>query len=141
ITTNYGNARGWSLDFMGGGPVWHWLGVGFGVGYHQRDRSAAVDALLPHPYFFDTFRPASFTTEPLHSRETVFHVPAIFLPPAWGPIKVMVFAGPSVFRLYQVVVTDVTVNEHYPYDTVTISGVTSEERKGTFVGYHAGADI
>lgn len=141
IKTNYGDTTGWSFDFMGGGAVWHSLGVGFGVGYHQRDRSAAVDALLPHPFFFDTFRAASFTTEPLRARETAFHIPAVFIPPAFGPIKVLVFAGPSVFRLSQTVVTDVTLNEQSPYDTVTISGVITEERKGTFLGYHAGADV
>lgn len=141
ITTNYGDTTGWSFDFMAGGAIWHWLGVGFGVGYHQRDRSAAVDALVPHPYFFDTFRPASFTTEPLRTRETTLHIPAIFIPPAVGPIKILVFAGPSVFRLSQSVVTDIKLDEQFPYDIATISGVTTEERKGTFAGYHAGADV
>lgn len=141
IATNYGNTTGWSLDFLGGGPVWRWVGVGFGVSYHRRDRAALVDALIPHPYFFDTFRPTSMTTEPLRARETAVHVPAVFLPPAFGPIRVVVFGGPSWFQVSQTVVTDITLNEVFPYNTVTIGAVKAEERKGTFPGYHAGADV
>jgi opacity protein-like surface antigen len=141
FSTNYGNPTAWSLDFMGGGPVWHSLGLGFAVGYHKRNRTAAIEAEIPHPYFYDTLRPASFTTEPLQSREAAFHFPAIFMPPAFGPIKVLLFAGPSIFRLSQTQVTNIIVNEAFPYDTVTISGVTTGEKKGTFWGYHAGADV
>jgi opacity protein-like surface antigen len=141
FSTNYGNPTAWSLDFMGGGPVWHMLGLGFAVGYHKRNQTAAINALIPHPYFYDTLRPASFTTEPLQSREAAFHFPAIFMPPAFGPIKILVFGGPSVFRLSQTQVTDIIVNEVYPYDTVTISAVKTQEQKGTFWGYHAGADV
>jgi opacity protein-like surface antigen len=141
FSTNYGNPTAWSLDFMGGGPVWHWLGVGFAVGYHKRNQSAAINAEIPHPYFYDTLRPASFTTEPLQSREAAFHFPAVFMPPALGPIKVLVFGGPSIFRLSQTQVTNIIVNEVPPYDTVTISSVTTDEKKGTFWGYHAGADV
>jgi opacity protein-like surface antigen len=141
FSTNYGSPTAWALDFMGGGPVWHSLGVGFAVGYHKRNQTAAINALIPHPYFYDTLRPASFTTEPLQSREAAFHFPAIFMPPALGPIKVLIFAGPSIFRLSQTQVTNIIVNEVAPYDTVTISSVTMEEKKGTFWGYHAGADV
>jgi len=139
--TNYGNPTGWSLDFMGGGPVWHSLGIGFAVGYHKRNRAATIDAEIPHPYFYDTLRSASFTTEPLESREATFHFPAIFMPPAFGPVKVLVFGGPSIFRITQTQVTNILVTEVAPYDTVTIHGVTSEDIKGTFWGYHAGADV
>ena len=141
FSTNYGNLTGWSLDFMGGGPVWHSLGIGFAVGYHKRNRAAAIDAEIPHPYYYDTPRPASFTTPPLESREAVFGFPAIFMPPAFGPVKVLLFGGPSIFRITQTQVTNILVTEVAPYDTVTISGVTSEDIKGTFWGYHAGADV
>ena len=139
--TNYGDPTGWSLDFMGGGPVWHSLGVGFAFGYHKRNREATIDAQIPHPYFYDTLRPASFTTAPLESREATFNFPAIFMPPAFGPIKILVFAGPSIFRLKQTQVTNILVNEEFPYDTVTIKSVTTQDQKGTFWGYHAGADV
>jgi len=126
---------------MGGGPVWHSLGIGFAVGYHKRNRAATIDAEIPHPYYYDTPRSASFTTAPLESREAVFGFPAIFMPPAFGPIKVLVFGGPSIFRITQTQVTNILVTEVAPYDTVTINGVTSEDIKGTFWGYHAGADV
>jgi opacity protein-like surface antigen len=141
FSTNYGNLTGWSLDFMGGGPVWHSLGIGFAVGYHKRNRAATIDAEIPHPYYYDTPRSASFTTPPLESREAVFGFPAIFMPPAFGPVKVLLFGGPSIFRITQTQVTNILVTEVAPYDTVTINSVTSEDIKGTFWGYHAGADV
>jgi hypothetical protein len=138
---NYGDSSGWSMDFMVGGPVWHMLGIGFAVGYHKSNHAATVDALIPHPYFYDTLRPASFTTAPLPSREVTFTFPAIFTPPAFGPIKVLLFAGPSVFRIAQTRVTNILVDEAFPYDTVTISNVTTEEKEGTSWGYQVGADV
>lgn len=141
FNSNYGNTTGWSFDFLAGGPVWRWLGVGFGVDYRQRERSVPVRALVPHPYFVDTLRPASFTTAPLKSREGAVTFSAMLLPPMFGPVKVVAYAGPSVFRVSQFVVTDITLDERFPYDIATISGATTVERKGTFGGYHAGADV
>lgn len=141
FSTNYGDPTGWSLDFMGGGPVWHSLGIGFAVGYHKRNHAATIDARIPHPYFYDTLRSATFTTGPLQSREAAFNFPAIFMPPALGPVKVLLFAGPSIFRLTQTQVRSILVTEVPPYDTVTIHDVTTEDIKGTFWGYHAGADV
>ena len=141
FSTNYGDPTGWSLDFMGGGPVWHSLGIGFAVGYHKRNHAATIDAQIPHPYFYDTLRSATFTTAPLESREAAFNFPAILMPPAFGPVKVMLFAGPSIFRLTQTQVRSILVTEVAPYDTVTIHDVTTEDIKGTFWGYHAGADV
>ena len=141
FSTNYGDPTGWSLDFMGGGPVWHSLGIGFAVGYHKRNHAATIDARIPHPYFYDTLRSATFTTAPLESREAAFNFPAILMPPAFGPVKVLLFAGPSIFRLTQTQVRSILVTEVPPYDTVTIHDVTTEDIKGTFWGYHAGADV
>jgi hypothetical protein len=141
FSTNYGDPTGWSLDFMGGGPVWHSLGIGFAVGYHKRNHAATIAAQIPHPYFYDTLRSATFTTAPLESREAAFNFPAILMPPAFGPVKVMLFGGPSIFRLTQTQVRNILVTEVAPYDTVTIHDVTTEDIKGTFWGYHAGADV
>ena len=63
------------------------------------------------------------------------------MPPAFGPVKVLLFAGPSIFRLTQTQVRSILVTEVAPYDTVTINDVTTEDIKGTFWGYHAGADV
>ena len=141
IAASYSSTTGWSFNLLAGGPVWRWVGIGWGIDYQQRDGAATVNALVPHPYFFDTPRPASFTTEPLRSREVAVHFPAMLIPPALGPVRVMVFAGPTVFRSTRTVVTDVALNEQFPYDRVAIGGVSIKERKVTSGGYHAGADI
>lgn len=140
ITTGYRNAKGWMLDVLAGGPVWRYVGIGFGIAYHQRNSPAVVQVLAPHPYFFDTLRPASLISEPLSTRETMLSLPAVFMPPALGRVRVLVFGGLAVFKLSQVVVTGASLDEQYPYDVARIAGVITEDRKGTFTGYHAGAD-
>ena len=140
IASNYGDNAGWSLEVMIGHAVWRSLGVGVGGSYYLRKRSVAVDARVPHPFFFNQLRTATFDTEPLKAHEAAVHIPVVWMP-AFGDFRVLVFAGPSFFRLSQTVVTKVTLNEQYPYDTVGISGVTTEERKGSILGYHAGGDI
>jgi opacity protein-like surface antigen len=54
---------------------------------------------------------------------------------------VLVYGGPSIFRLAHTQITNIAVTEVFPYDTVTIKSVVAEEKKGTFWGYHAGADV
>jgi opacity protein-like surface antigen len=39
------------------------------------------------------------------------------------------------------VVTDLQLDEQYPFDTLNIVGVVTEKRTGTRFGYHVGADI
>lgn len=141
IASNYGDATGWSVDVLAGAAVVGSLGVGVGVSYSLREKAAVVDARVPHPFFFDQLRPATFETEPLSAYEAALHIPAIWMPPAFGPVRVLVFGGPSIFRFSQTVVTDVALDERYPYDTVAIRGITTEERKGTVFGYHAGTDV
>lgn len=140
ITSNYGDNTGWSFEVMAGQAVWNSLGFGVGVGYYLRDRSVAVEAAVPHPFLFNRLRPATFDTEPLSAHEAAVHIPVVWMP-AFGRVRLLAFAGPSIFRLSQVVVTGVTLNEAYPYDTVAISGVTIADRTATVFGYHAGGDV
>jgi hypothetical protein len=141
IATNYGRSTGLALDLMFGQPIWGPLGVGVGADYYPRKQKATVEARIPHPFFFSHLRPATFDTPSLKGHEAAVHIPVMWMPPSFGPVKVLVFGGPSVFRVSQTVVTDLDLDEQYPYDTVTIAGVVTEERKGLLVGYHAGADV
>jgi hypothetical protein len=141
ITSNHGTFTGVAFDLIYGQPMWGTVGLGVGAEYSLRKQSASVDARIPHPFYFNQLRAATFETPPLKGHEAALHIPVIWIPPAFGPIKVLVFGGPSIFRLSQTVVTDLTLNDVYPYDTVTIAGLITEVWTSTVFGYHAGADV
>jgi hypothetical protein len=127
---------------------------------YLRDRSAAIDARIPNPFFLQQLHSATFDAPSLRGYEAATHIPLMWMPPVFGSIKILAFGGPSIFRESQTVVpravsvcvarkprsplrrsekrTNLTVDDPYPHDTVAISGVTTEERKGT-VGVGVGA--
>jgi hypothetical protein len=141
IAANYGASAGWALGLMGGQAVWRSIGAEVGVDYYLRKQSAAVDARIPHPFFFDQPRSATFETGTVSGHEAAIHIGGAWIPPAFGPVRVLAYGGPTIFRVSQVVVTGLTLDDQYPHDTVAITGVTTAERKGTVFGFHAGADV
>lgn len=140
IATNYGRGEGLQLDLMGGRGVWRQIGVGVGFSYYQRETAALVRARVPHPFFFNQLRDATFTTK-LKRDEIAFHIPAVWMPEFGGPVKIMAFGGPAFFRTEVPAVTDVTIAESYPYDVVAITGVTTATRSGVAFGFNTGVDV
>jgi len=141
IATNYGNRSGFAVSVLFGQRIRGQIGLGVGGDYYFRKRSAALEAHVPHPFFFNQLRTATFETGTLLGHEAAVHVPVLWMPPAHGSIKILVYGGPSAFRVSQTVVTDVSLDEQYPYDVATVTGVATDERKGTRFGYHAGGDV
>lgn len=141
IATNYGNRSGLAFDVLFAQPLARSFGVGVGFDYYLRSHHATVDARVPHPFFFNQLRTGTFETEGLSAHEAAVNIPAVWMPPAFGALKIMVFGGPTIFRVSQTVVTDLVLDERYPYDTVTITGVKTGERKSTLVGFHVGGDV
>jgi len=140
IATNYGNRSGLAFDVRLAQPLARSFGVGVGLDYYFRNHDAAVDARVPHPFFFNQLRTGTFETAALRAREAAVDISGVWMP-AIGPLTIVVFGGPTVFHISQTVVTDVVLDERYPYDTVTITGVETGERKSTLFGYHAGGDV
>jgi opacity protein-like surface antigen len=141
LATDYGRGTGLQLDLMGGRSLWGPIGVGVGFAYYRHQSSARVDARVPHPFFFNQLRDATFTTKVLKREEIAVHVPALWMPEMGGPVKILVFGGPSFFRVAQDAVIDVSLAETYPYDVAAIGGVTTATKNGTTIGFHAGADV
>src|SRR5215467_436764 len=123
ITTNYGKRSGASFDVVLTQPIVGQIGIGAGVDFYVRSQGASVDARIPHPFFFNQLRTATFATDGLSAHEVALHIPAVWTPGAIGPFRIMVFGGPSIFHVSQTVVTDLVLNDQYPFDTVTIAGV------------------
>jgi hypothetical protein len=141
IATNYGKPTGLGVDVLFAQPITRSFGVGLGLDYFPRNQPATVDARVPHPFFFNQLRTGTFETAALSAHEAAVNIPAVWMPPAFGSLKILVFGGPTIFRVSQTVVTDLVLNEQYPYDTLTITGVKTGERKSTLVGYQVGGDV
>jgi hypothetical protein len=142
IDTNYGNGKGLQFDILGGSRVGRQFGVGVDVSLYFRPDGPSVTGHVPHPFYLNQLRDASFEDEDLTGSEIGIHVPFMWMPPpSTGKLSVSLFAGPSFFRLTQDVVTDLKVDEQYPYDTVTITDTVSERLHGNAFGFHVGGDV
>ncbi len=137
----YDVQAGPAFDIAVGATVWRQLGIGVGVSRFSRTTESTIAASVPHPFFFNRARSVSGTAGGLSRNETAVHVQARGTFPVHQRLVVMVFGGPSFFRVSQDMVTDFTYAETYPYDTATFSGpVTTNAKKGK-VGFNAGADV
>jgi hypothetical protein len=141
IATDYGRGTGLQLDLMGGQTVWRHIGVGVGFSYYQKQTPAQVTASVPHPFYFNQARQASFNTQDLKREEIGVYFPVLWMPNSRGPFKVMVFGAPAFYWTELQAVSDVSLSEAYPFDTVAITGVTTTTKTGTSFGYNVGVDI
>lgn len=140
IAANYGKTSGPQFSALAGQFVWGPIGVGLGIDVASRERSASLAATVPHPFFFDQDRAATFTASGLSERQTAIHIPVIWTLPSYGPTKILLFAGPTFFRVSQTLVTDLSLDDEYPHDTVAVASAVTDKRTGSVVGFHAGAD-
>lgn len=140
ISAGYDEPTGTQIGALVSQAVWGPVGVGLGFDYTWRDGAASLAATVPHPFFFDQDRAATFNASGLSEREVAIHIPAVWMPPSFGSMKILVFGGPSFFRVSRELVTDLTLDDDYPYDVVAVAGAVSERRTGSAVGFHAGGD-
>ena len=141
IATNYGSASSGQFGATVVPFLLGPLGVGVGVDYTSHSGSATVDAEIPHPFFFNQDRSASFATSPLSGHQLAINIPIMWTLPSYGALKILLFGGPTFFFVKQDVVTDLDFTDTYPFDTVTISDAITEERSGSAVGFHVGGDV
>jgi opacity protein-like surface antigen len=141
IDANYGKSSGFLFDVVGGARVAGHISVGFGISYARHDEAATVDAHVPHPFLFQTLRDATFTTASLSGQELVMHIPILWTQSFRSATRITIFGGPSIFHVTQDFVTNVTLNEVYPYDSVTITDTSQSEISDNAFGFHVGAGV
>jgi hypothetical protein len=140
ITTEHA-ARS-AFAFNAGGAVriatQFWLGVQYAMASVKAD--ASVTAAVPHPILFNAPRTVEGTIDGVADNERNVHVDLMYaLPVHAADIRVM--GGPTVFNLEQDLVSDVSINETYPFDTATFAGATTKRVSQSAVGFNAGVDI
>jgi hypothetical protein len=113
-----------------------------GVGYHQEqnDTDGTLTGSVPSPVFFNKPRTLNETVSGLNRKEMATHLVIGYVIPFSTKLDVMVFGGPSFFRLNQDTVTDITYGENggdYSKVVATVARTTSAK---SVTGFNAGVD-
>jgi hypothetical protein len=128
------------IDFSGGVRVYRNLSVGGAWHMQNNKQDVAITGTVPNPIFFNQPRQLNATATELQRKELAGHLQFGWLVPVSEKFDVLVFGGPSWFRLEQEVVSDVTVAERgLPFTEVVVQP-TITNRKKSVVGYNIGAD-
>ena len=118
------------------------FGIAADVSYWSRDHNATVNAIVPHPLFFNQPRAVSGATA-LSRSQTAIHLDAAYLVPPRPRRRtsVAILGGVSVFRVGQTLPTDINLAETYPFDTATLASVTTTDASAVAVGFNGGVDV
>lgn len=113
-----------------------------GVGYHQEDNTAdgTLTGSIPNPIFFNQPRTFTTTVPGLTRKENAVHLVFGWMVPVGSNFDVLVFAGPSFFRLEQEVVSDVSIAEKAPPFSEVVVEPKRTVVKQNPTGYNVGAD-
>jgi hypothetical protein len=139
LDTDYTVQSGPTIDVAGGATVWRqtpppgsgagaagWqIAAGVGVTRFSRSTPLAIDASVPHPFFFNRQRSVAGEIGGLERSELAVHVQGRAVVPMRGPVQVMIFGGPSFFRVDQDLVSEVSYADEYPYDTAGLGQTVS----------------
>ena len=116
------------------------LGVGVGISYASGSGDAQVNAEIPHPFHFDQPRSVGGSAFDVTHRELAAHIGLVYMF-VFRRIDLGVSGGASIFQVGQDLVSDVSVNEAYPYDTASFSGATLTRVTQSRAGYNGGVDV
>jgi hypothetical protein len=139
ITSNTTWTSGSLVDAGFGLRVWRNLTVG--IAYHQEenDTDSEITGSIPSPIFFN--RPRTLNQEVvLERKEKAAHLVIGWAVPLGEKYDVLLFGGPSFFRLEQDAVSDVEIGEGAPPFTTVVADVDITTRKKSLTGFNVGAD-
>ena len=139
--TDYSVSGGPAFNVSGGAVIWRQIGVGVGVSRFSRSTPVVFSGQVPHPFVFDQDREVSGDIGGLKREELAVNIRASAVFPLGNRAQVMVFGGPSFFRVKQGIVTDFTFTEQYPYDTATFASGESRNEKESKIGANVGVDV
>ena len=131
-----------SLGFNAGAAVRVASRFWVGVQYARADTkpSASIEALIPHPILFNAPRTVEGSIDSVAHNEQNVHVDVMYSLPVRA-VDVKVMGGPTWFNLKQNFVSDVSINETYPFDTATFDGATTKRLSSSALGFNVGMDV
>lgn len=141
IDVKYPKTPGVLVDVGLGLRIWKNLGLGFAVGHVTGNGTADVIASVPHKLYLNQPRTVTGKQTGIRHGETGLHLQVQYAIPASRRVRIVLGAGPSRLKLNQDVVTDVNVNETYPFDTAEFHSAVTKRSSASLTGYHAGIDV
>jgi hypothetical protein len=135
-------------DFTSGGiydvgfGIRIWRNLIVGAAYHQEknDTEGSLTGSVPSPVFFNRPRTLTQAVPELERKEQATHLQIGWVVPIGSKFDVMVFGGPSFFRLQQDTVSEVTFVEQGGAFTTVAAREERTTRKKSQTGYNVGAD-
>jgi hypothetical protein len=120
--------------------VWRNLTVGAAYHQEQNDTEGRLTGSIPSPVFFNRPRTLDEPVPGLDRKESAVHLQLGWVVPIGSKFDVMVYGGPSFFRLEQETISEVEFTE--PGGAFTTVGADEELtiRKKSQTGYNAGVD-
>jgi opacity protein-like surface antigen len=115
-----------------------WIGVQYGLS--DMKPGASLEAAIPHPLLFNAPRTVQGSVNDVAHKEQRVHVDLMYALPIRA-VDVRVMGGPTFFTLKRDFVSDVLINETYPFDTATFASATRRRLSGSATGFNAGVDI
>jgi hypothetical protein len=141
FSTDYDMKSGPAFNLSVGAGLWRYFGVGVGVTRYSKSTPIALNASVPHPFFFNRPRTVDGEIGGLKREELAVHVQARAMFLATPRIQAVVFGGPSFFSVKQGIVNDFEITETYPFDTAAFSRGISTTVDESKVGINVGADV
>ena len=140
VTSTSNFTSGSLFDVGVGLRIWRNLTVGAAYHQEQNDTEGRLTGSVPSPVFFNRPRTLDEAVPGLDRKESAAHLQIGWVIPIRDKIDVMVYGGPSFFRLEQETVSDVEFTE--PGGSFTTVGADEEitVRKKSQTGYNVGVD-
>ena len=137
----YSIDSGTVIDIGGGFKLLDNLGIGVGFSRFDTSNDAAVDARIPHPFFYDRPRSIAGSATNLTRRETAVHIQVRWFTSVLDQVDLSLFGGPTFFNLTQGLVTAVDFSHTYPFDEASFTSADTGDQVASAVGFHVGADV
>ena len=143
ITSDTTWTSGSLIDAGFGVRVWRNLTVGLGYHQEENDTDGVLTGSIPSPIFFNRPRQLNQDDFVLDRKEKAAHLVIGWVVPFSDKLDVMLFGGPSFFRLEQdapQLDADPIREGGSPFTTV-VADVDVVTRKKSLTGYNVGADV
>ena len=140
ITSTSDFTSGSLFDVGVGIRVWRNLTIGGAYHQEQNDTNGRLTGSIPSPVFFNRPRNLDVEVPGLDRKESATHLVIGWMVPIGTKFDVMVFGGPSFFRVNQDTVSEVIISEPGgDFSTVSAAPQITERAKSV-TGYHVGVD-
>jgi hypothetical protein len=116
------------------------FGVGGSVERSTTTTPAALSGTIPHPFFFAAGRGISAQIAGLEREELALHAEIRATWPVSARLQLSAVGGPSLFRVSQGIVSDVSYVDSYPYDEARFSGSDTVTATKSQLGFNLGGD-